>query len=252
VDEVQLRPKIERLEDWTYKVEGHPNPLPSVTNIIKATVPKELAWWGMTVGCDGVATLLQSGEIGPHRLTTWTGKELTAKLTENKLTVNHTLTKAGARGSAIHDMLDNYGKTGNLPDDVDEAYAGYAAALVKWLMANRPEFKQQETMTASLEYEYAGTFDAKCVFHDGKYKGKYALVDLKTSKQIYKDQYFPQIEAYEQAEVELGESPTDLRLVVQLGSDGKVKMGASTDTFQDFKVLLDHYHSIQRRKYKRM
>lgn len=245
-----MRPKITRNSDWLYEVEGVDEPLPSVTTIIGKTVPKELAWWGMMVGCDGCASLLREGYLSDADPVT--GPELVAMLTEHKMTVNHTLRNAGERGMAIHKMLEDYGDTGHIPDIsvVEPAYQGYARGLVKWLADNRPEFLKQETMTASLVHGYAGTYDARAIMHDGKHKGQLALIDLKTSKQVYKDQHFPQVEAYEQAEVELGESPTDVRLVVQLGSEGKVRMAQSTYDFSDFEVLLNHYKAIQHRKKK--
>ena len=240
------RPQIQRLEDWTYQVEGFDDPFPSVTNIIKATVPKELAWWGMQVGVQGTIDLLKMGyRIHPAPNT---ADFLIAKLTEHKLTVNDTLKKAGARGTEVHDILETYGKTGNLPETISASAAGYAKALVLWLMENQPEFYEQEIKTASPTYRYAGTFDGKAILGAGKYKGSYMLLDIKTSKRVYKDQHYPQLEAYEQAEIELGENPTDLRMVVRLADTGKYQMSVSTDTFNDFKVLLDHYNSIQGRK----
>lgn len=241
-----MRPKITRNEDWMYEVEGIPEPFHSVTTIIRKTVPKELAWWGMTVGVQGVAELIR---LDP-KYARLPADALVSRLTENKLTVNDTLSRAGERGTAIHDLLEDYGKTGNLPDlqAIDPLYTGYARSLVKWLADNRPEFLKQETMTASLEHGYAGTYDARAILHAGKHEGKLALIDLKTSKQIHKDQHFPQVEAYEQAEVELGESPTDIRLVVQLSSDGKVRQAVSTYDFSDFEVLLKHYQAIMHRK----
>lgn len=244
-----VRPKISRTEDWTYIVEGHDEELPSVTNIIKATVPKQLAWWGMEVGCAAVAAIHRTGQLDIRRL--GDGKYLVDQAKHHGLTVNDTLSRAGARGTSIHKILEEYGKTGNLPEGINPDYAGYARGLVRWLMENRPEFLSQEVMTASLTHGYAGSFDGRVLMHDGKFKGQVALIDLKTSKAIYKDQHFPQVEAYEQAEVELGERPTDVRLVVQLSSDGKIKMRQSTYTFEDFLVLLNHYKQIQKHKRKK-
>lgn len=245
-----MRPKIERLEDWTYRVEGLSGPVVSVTNVIKETVPKQLAWWGMQVGCDGVAELLNSGKIKPDYPS---GAAFLAALKFNKLTVNDTLSRAGDRGTAIHTILENYGTSGELPDmeSIFPEYQGYARGLAKWLLDNEPEFVNQEVMTASLKHRYAGTFDGRVLFHAGKHKGQLALIDLKTSKQIYKDQHFPQVEAYEQAEVELGEPATDIRLVVQISSEGKVRQAVSTYDFSDFEVLLNHFKALQRHKRKK-
>lgn len=242
-----MRPKIERLEDWTYKVEGLDDPVPSVTNIIKATVPKELAWWGMQVGCEGVAELLANHIPLPYGDRT-SGEYWLKLLQQYKLTVNDTLKAAGARGTEIHDALEVYGKTGNLPETVSNASVGYLKALGLFLLENQPEFYEQETATASLAYRYAGTFDGKAILRSGKYQGARVLLDIKTSKRVYKDQHYPQLEAYEYAEVELGEEPTDTRMVVRLSEQGKYQISVSTDTFDDFYVLLQHYRSIEGRK----
>lgn len=238
------RPKIERTEDWTYKVEGITEPVASVTNIIKATVPKELAWWGMQVGVAGALHLVREKRINPYE----SDENAIAALGQYKLTVNDTLKKAGARGTEVHDILETYGKSGTLPEIVSDAAAGYAKALGKFLLENNPQFYVQEIMTASLEHKYAGTFDGKAKLCSGKYQGAKVLLDIKTSKRVYKDQHFPQLEAYEHAERELGEDPTDLRMIVRLAETGKYQLSVSTDTFDDFYVLLKHYESIQGRK----
>lgn len=241
---ILTRPAITRTEDWTYKVEGIAEPVVSVTNVIKATVPKELAWWGMQVGVAGALSLIREKRINPYE----SDENAVAALGAYNLTVNDTLKKAGARGTEVHDILEAYGKSGTLPEIISDAAAGYAKALGLFLLENNPQFYVQEIMTASLEHKYAGTFDGKAELHSGKYQGAKVLLDIKTSKRVYKDQHFPQLEAYEHAEVELGENPTDFRMVVRLGENGKYQMSVSTDSFNDFYVLLKHYESIQGRK----
>lgn len=240
------RPNITRDADWNYWVEGFNEPFSSVTNIIKATVPKELAWWGMQVGVAGTLQLLRDKRINPYE----PDENTIAALGKYKLTTNDIMKAGGTRGTEVHDILETYGKTGTLPTTVSDSAAGYAKALGNWLLDNQPAFYVQETMTASLEHRYGGTFDGKCVFQAGKHRGQYTLVDLKTSKRVYKDQHHPQLEAYEHAEVELGQRPTDLRMIVLLKPDGKYQMSVSMDTIDDFLVLLEHYRSIERRKDK--
>lgn len=243
------RPQITRLEDYSgYMVEGFDDPFPSVTNIIKATVPKELAWWGMQVGVEGALYIVRNSERPKH---SWTMEEIVVRMGQNRLTTNDVMKQAGARGTELHDILEAYGKTGNLPEVISDGAVGYAKALGKFLLENRPEFYVQEIATASPTYRYAGTFDGKCIFQNGKLQGKKCLIDLKTAKRVYKDQYHPQLEAYEHAEVELGEEPTEDRVVVRIAEDGKYQLSVSRDTFEDFHVLLKHYESIQRRKQKK-
>ncbi len=65
---------------------------------------------------------------------------------------------------------------------------------------------------------------------------------------MYPESHFPQIEAYDYAEVENGEPKSDLRMILDAKPTGKYRLIKSTDTFEDFRVLLDHYRSIENRK----
>jgi hypothetical protein len=201
----------------------------------------------MQVGVAGTLQLLRDQRISP-----WEPDENTvAALSKYKLTVNDRMKAGGTRGSEIHEILENYGKTGTLPNQVSVEAAGYAKALGLFLLENEPLFLVQERMTASLEHRYAGTFDGICQFTRGKYAGATCLIDIKTSKKVYKDQHHPQLEAYEHAEIELGEEPTDLRMIVRVAANGKYQLSVSTDTFDDFYVLLKHYESIEKRKQRK-
>lgn len=252
-----VRPEIVRKPDRSgYLVGDDPEPYASVTTIISKTVPKELGWWGMTVGVAGVMWLIETQHLnvdpyGNLRISGFKepiqgdGQEAVAQVVDllkaHKLTVNHRMNAAGDRGTLIHDSLERYGKTG----EVDDAMP---PALARWLIGNRPEFLASEVATASMEHRYAGTFDLRARLHAGKYKGQIGLIDLKTTKRVYPDSHFPQLEAYEQAERELGEPPTDFRAVLHLPHEGEVRLVFSTDTFEDFRVLLEHWRSIERRK----
>src|SRR6266496_5993966 len=90
-------------ESHTYTLDGEE--YPSVTTIIGATVPKNLAWWGMTVGIAGVHQLYHSSFDPPSVM--WdTPEELVHKLSERGLTVNQQMKSAGVRGNAIHKALE--------------------------------------------------------------------------------------------------------------------------------------------------
>lgn len=238
------RPAIERDAKHVYTVGDRK--YPSVTTILDATVPKNLSWWGMRVGCEGAAWLLNRNLLS----NSYTGEEIEQLLKDHKLTVNHQRDKAGDRGTLIHEALETYGKTGELeiPDALDEADHDRIAALAAWLLENKPVFLAQEVLTVSIEHEYAGTFDARVRFEAGEHQGQTALIDLKTSKRVYPESHFPQLEAYEHAEVELGEAPTDFRAVLHLPPEGEARLIKSVDTFEDFKCLLSTYRAQQARK----
>lgn len=222
---------------------------PSVTTIIKATVPKDLAWWGMTVGVEGVMVLFEKGH-GFRVREAQDPSEVTALLTEHKLTVNHQMRSGADRGLAVHKAMEAWGREQKVLDleEFKPPERPYAQALTKFLVDFEPEIHEQEVITGSIEYQYAGTFDLKCTFRRGSFSGKHGLVDLKTGKRVYHDQHFPQLEAYEQAEIESEEVPSDICAILQLNAEGDYTFAPSTDTFKDFKVLLDHWRSCQKRK----
>jgi len=190
-----------------------------VTTIIKAVVPvpfERAAWYGYKAA--------KAGE----------------RLDEKRNT-------AANRGSRAHHALQEmaYGRT---PDEFDyEDISGFIVALDRFFEANDPEFHDSECWTASSIHGYAGTLDGFCTFRKGKHKGASCRLDLKTGR-VYPESHFPQVEAYEWAEVERSKPKSDFRAVLDIKDTGKYRLVKSTDTFNDFKVLLDHYNSIQDRK----
>ena len=77
------------------------------------------------------------------------------------------------------------------------------------------------------------------------------LVDLKTSKDVYPEQHFPQLAGYELASVEMGFPPTDAQFVLNTKADGTYKFVRSTATADDFLNYLAAYRSIKRLSKKR-
>ena len=239
-----MRPVIEFEEkDHKYRVNGVI--VPSVTQILDASVPKQLGWWGMQVGVAGVVELYHQGKIS-----SWEADDIVKLLTENKMTVNHRRDARGSVGQQLHRDLEQYAATGDLPQRKYYAEEDFPRvdALRAWLSCNEPKFLQSEGITASEEYQYAGTFDGKVEMQQGEYKDAYVLIDLKSSKYIYPDSHWPQLEAYEYAELECGEEPTDFRAVLHLPPIGKAVLSVSTDTFEQFRILKQHYDTVQDRK----
>lgn len=246
-----MRPTIERTKSWTYHVTpegGDTLELPSVTTIIGNTVPKELTWYGMKVGIQGMLSIPSADYISVVKAADPVERALEI-LKARKLTTYHKMNKAAQLGRLVHSYVEEYAK-GNtevfIDGDADAQRRVNAFNL--FVQENKPEFLQSEIMTCSLQYGYAGTLDTRVKFHAGRYAGATALADYKNSNNIYVDQYFPQLEAYEQAEVECGEDPTDLRCVVRLCDDGTYEMRYSEDTIDDFLILFEHWKSMKARK----
>lgn len=241
------RPVIELDEKHIYRVNGEI--FPSVTQVISSTVPRDLTWWGMRVGVAGVAILFERGKW--HRkLRLNDVDDVIQLLIWEKLTTNHIYESRGESGITIHKAMEDWGREEKIPDpeefpDYDRARV---AGLARFILETKPQFIDQEVKTASLTYKYAGTYDARLIFGAGEYQGKHCLLDLKTSKYVYPESHFPQLEAYEFAEQECEQEPTDCRLVLHLPEDGDWTLTPSCDTIDDFLVLLEHHKSLKARK----
>lgn len=239
------RPKIEFDEvKHKYVVEGEV--YPSVTTIIKATVPVELAWWGMEVGVAGVGLLIKRGVL-PRP---YDPAVVVEEIKRQGLTTNDVFWKRGESGTAIHKAVQDYGETGKIPslDDFPSEDHQRIKNLAGFLLENRPVFIEQEVRTASLLHRYAGTFDARVLFEAGGYKNKTCMMDVKTGKYVYPESQFPQLAAYENAEVECGMQPTDYQLVLHLPASGVATLTPSMDTIDDFVALMGHYKTVLARR----
>jgi hypothetical protein len=222
-----------------YKVNGEY--FPSVTTIIDSVVPKNLSWWAMVVGVKATCALVKEGHVTPET----DPEEIVTAIRENKLSVYHIRDEKGEEGTAVHQAADRYAKTGEVPrlKEYPKDVQPKVQALANFLLDVRPKILKSEERVASLEYRYAGTFDWLLDID-----GQIGLVDLKTGKRVYPDSQFPQLAAYEQAHIECGATPTAFQAVLHLGADGVYDFQESTDTFHDFKVLLDHYNSAKLRE----
>jgi hypothetical protein len=129
------------------------------------------------------------------------------------------------------------------PFDFPDEAAGFIGGLRKFIDTHGPEFLDSERKTFSVHHQYAGTLDAHVRFTKGKFKGRTARIDLKTGR-YYPDSHNPQLEAYELAEVERGQDPTDFRAVLKVTPTGRYRLIESTDTAEDWLVLKRHYDSV--------
>jgi hypothetical protein len=204
-------------EDHSYKLDG--KPVPSVTEIINAVVPK------------------------PFERAMWYGW----RLAKQGLDPEDKRTAAAELGTQVHLAFARLA-AGEEVDDFDypDEAAGFIKACRRFIDEHAPEFLASERKTYSETHSYAGTLDAHVKFTKGKLKGRTARIDLKTGR-YYPDSHNPQLEAYELAEVERGFEPTDFRAVLKVRPTGTYRVIESTDTAEDFLVLKAHYDSVQRR-----
>jgi hypothetical protein len=252
-----VRPEIRfDADSHTYEVlvDGEwQTDFPSVTTVVKATVPVPFsagAWYGYKMGAraafytwDAERDALRYGsEFEPDFYEQ-------VKKYENP---NSVLTKAGDRGTLVHQAIEQYGLTGTAPDpqDFEPEDRKRIQGVASWLLEHEPEFHVQEVRTANVEFRYVGTFDALVTFGAGPHKGKLALLDWKTSKRVYPDQHFPQLAAYVAAEAEAHypDGKPEFAAIVHIPESGRVKLHESHDTFEDFEVLLAQYRSAKARE----
>lgn len=193
------------------------------------------------MGVNATCALVREGYVTPET----DPEEIVTAIRENKLSVYHIRDEKGEEGTSVHQAADRYAKTGEIPrlKDYSTEVQPKVKALANFLLDVRPKILKSEERVASLEYKYAGTFDWLVDID-----GEVGIIDLKTGKRVYPDSQFPQLAAYEQAHVECGAAPTSFQAVLHLGADGQYDFKESTDTFHDFKVLLDHYNSAKLRE----
>ena len=204
-----------------------------MTTVLGVLDKPSLPWWGMKMGVEGLLALVDKD---PQWLICDTDT-IVAGLTEHKLTVNHVRDKAGDRGQAVHDALENWARHGHMPDAsiYPEEQEGYVRGLVAFLKdVPSAEPTGAEVLVASSEHGYAGRYDLRLrtnQTHEVVVRrtatrirkrellpGMY-LADLKTSKGVYPS-HARQLEAYEQASLESGYEPTDGRGILLVSADG--------------------------------
>lgn len=236
--------------------------VPSVTTVLGCLDKPGLPWWGMKVGVQGVLDLNANGTLGELSV-----DAIVRQLTQQGLTVNHTLSNAGDRGSAVHDAFETWANTGQVPhpEIYPEEQAGYITGLVAFIRdfdAGGVAHAKTEIMVGSLAHGYAGRFDLRCYFNGGKMvtksypkradkvelvpPGSY-LLDLKTSKSVYAT-HAAQLIAYEVASIECGYSPTDGRAVVHVTEDGRYEFIRCNAQPEDFLSILATYLALDRGK----
>ena len=224
----------------TYTIDDVP--VPSVTTVIKATVPTPFtaaAWWGWKLGVEAAWEAYKPSVLSPEELA-----ELGKATNFRPDVVRDT---AAARGTLIHDAIEQWAKHQKTIDlnDYVPALARLIIGFNRWLEKNEPEFIEVEQIVGYKAHGYAGMLDAEVVFHAGEHQGLRARLDWKSSKRIYPAQHFPQIEAYDCAARRMTKRDSDIRGVVHLPESGRIKLHASTYEYADFYVLLRAYRQMQ-------
>ena len=110
------------------------------------------------------------------------------------------LNRAAARGTAVHNAIENYLTFGI--EDVDPDHAGYFMAFLRWFSEYNPQVIASEYRLYHKFMGYAGTADLICVIG-----GKLYVIDYKTTQRIEELLVRVQLKAYSQALGSLGAEP---------------------------------------------
>ena len=127
-----------------------------------------------------------------------------------------TLRNAAARGTAIHNAIENFIKFGII--DIPKDYRGYFDAFLDWWAQVQPEVIGSEIRMYHKLMRYAGTCDLLCTIN-----GETHLIDYKSTSSVSEMTCGVQLEAYAQAlashNVEVAH-----KSILHLKSNGKYKV----------------------------
>jgi hypothetical protein len=236
----------------TYEVEhdGDLLKLPSVTTIINFTCNKPaLVPWAYKLGVQGAFEIMSDDSIA----TPLSEGELRMAMDERELGHKDALEKGSSRGIDVHDALEAIIRGNEY--DYSLSSKSFINTLMKFIEDYDPEWLLTEYKVASLEYEYAGQFDAVCIprKHPPRRRhedltGLTCLIDIKTNTEgrVYPETHLPQVEAYSKAYKEMGgEYEIDRNVVIGIGPEGKFQPCVSYARFETFKKILDLYTELQ-------
>jgi hypothetical protein len=237
----------------------------SVTTILGKAVPKDLSWWGMTIGVRGVRTLVVKRGADLSRMSF---PDVMDAMNKYKLTVNHERDDGARRGTGQHKGLQDYIERGiiPMPAQYPEKDRGYARGIAAFITMYHPEFLASEVQVVSAEHAFAGTYDFKAIIkarletvtlkaRNGHKRDVMKFIpdlsalltvrgDLKTSKWVYPASHFAQLEGYEGAAVEMGDEPTDARAVLHVKDTGHMELVPATAKNDDGTLRLACYEDF--------
>lgn len=152
------------------------------------------------------------------------------------------LNRAAARGTAVHNAIENYAKFGII--DIEPEYEGYLQAYLKWEKDYCPALIANESRAYHKQLSYAGTMDMACVID-----GVVTCVDFKTSYKVEEILVRVQLEAYAKAFASHGFEMQD-KIALQLKKDGSYKAfcyrGCDIEAWQIFSTLYELHGYIKK------
>lgn len=196
-----------------------------------------LLWWAVGLDQVGIAELAEE-DMRADRDVTWLSSHelIKDRLKEEKRRWSDVRDRSAETGTNVHEQVFHAlarGETPNLADRT-EAERGFAQAVIRWWMENKPEVIAAEQVTVNYATGFAGRFDLLC-----EIDGERVLVDAKTrEKGVDRKSDHVQLPGYEDANVACGIGSSDRQIVLVLRPDGFYNAVPCVGTRDDFQAAL--------------
>lgn len=210
----------------------------SVTTILDVLAKPALIAWAEDHGARGAIEAHRMGEL-PDDLPP---EEIIGRVRALDLGAGAVKRRAAKRGLDLHDALEAWALTGDLPDpaDMDPEHRPYLRGLARALLALDPEPIAAEQITCSPTHQYAGRYDLRALID-----GKVTMLDLKTSAsgRPYPEAHL-QLQAYALAEEEIGAGMPERMIALGVSPEGTFCADDCCATREHWLLVLGAYRSM--------
>lgn len=220
---------------------GARTPAVSVTSALNVLDKPALLDWAEDYGARGAALLAAQGELDGVA-----PEDVVGLVRLHKLGKDAKRDVGADRGTAVHDVLERWATSGDVPDlaDFDVSVRGYVQGLCAWLLKARPVPTAIEQIVGSVIHGYAGRMDLRATLD-----GVDTIIDLKTNPKgrVY-DEAHLQAQAYSLAHQECGADPPQDIVIVAVGEEGNYEQVPCEAEEGDWLAVLECHRSVSRIK----
>lgn len=219
---------------------GERTELTSVTTILDVLAKQALYAWHEDHGARGAVEAQRLGEL-PEDLPL---DEVVGRVRGLGLGAQAAKRRAADRGLDVHDALERWARSGDLPDpaDMHVEHRPYLQGLARALLTLDPSPTAVEQLVASREHRFAGRYDLRADI-----AGRDTLLDLKTNAagRGWPEAHV-QLPGYALAELECGGSMPERLVVVGVGPDGTFNVDDCCGEPADFLAILAAFRVMGR------
>lgn len=237
-----------RVQDWraywiTPTGEKRYRP-PSMTTLLGAILPLDLSRYGEMHGAIGAHFLHQQGDLTIEH----TDEDAVEMVRERRVGVDAATERAAKRGIDVHQFLEEFGKTGQMPKmDVPLELAGYVRGLEDFLREYNPEPSAAELLVADPDRGFAGRMDLRAVTRSKVMPiREERVVDLKTSPKLSVwPKAHAQVQGYRVADMKCGHGETANPLIVVVDAEGRFEVADCLCSEEQLDAGLAWYRALK-------